>query len=203
MSDENDSPEEMAEELIDAIDDEAEGEEIDDGLTKREREIQKGRESERIKKAQELRKQLRKRQLGILKYKWPAAMLILGGLLSISSEFLQVMTRNEDVPPEVGFVNFVEAFQRTGGVIFLFPLIAGAFMIVLSYFAYSRPKWTWLALIPALMIAMSGGTVYFLITFAVTADPELTGDIYATGVPISMFIVAIVGLISIWMREKE
>lgn len=203
MSDENDSPEEMAEELIDAIDDEVETDEVDDGLTKKERDIQRSREQERVKKAQELRKQLRKRQLGILKYKWPAAMLILGGVLSISSEFLQVMTRSAAVPAEVGFYNFVEAFLRTGGVIFLFPLIAGAFMIILSYFAYSRPKWTWLALIPALMMAMSGGTVYFLITFAVTADPGLTGEIYATGVPISMFIVAIVGLISIWMREKE
>ena len=85
----------------------------------------------------------------------------------------------------------------------MFPLVAGAFMIILSYYAYTRPKWTWLALIPALMMLMSGGTVYFLITFAVTVDPTLTDHIYATGVPLSMFIVALVAFIAIWMRERE
>lgn len=201
MSDDTDRPEEMAEELVDAIDDEAD--DVADGLTKRERNIQRSREQERMKKAQELKKQLRKRQLGILKYRWPAAMLILGGVLAISSQFLEVMTRDEFVPPEVGFYNFLQAFQRTGGVAFLFPIIAGVFMILLSGFAYSIPKYTWLAVIPALMMLMAGGTVYFLVTFAVTADPDLTGHIYATGVPISMFISGLVALIAIWMREKE
>lgn len=203
MVDDKDSPEDMAEELIDAIDEEAEEDHVDDGLTKKEREIQTKRETEREKKARELRKQLRMRQLGILRYKWPALMLILGGLLSISSEFLQVMTRDEFVPPEVGFFNFFEAFFRTGGAIYLFPLIAGAFMIILSYFAYTTPKLTWLAIIPAILMAMSGGTVYFLITFAVTADPTLTDHIYGTGVPISMFIAALIAILAIWMRERE
>ncbi|TFF95043.1 DUF4126 domain-containing protein [Candidatus Thorarchaeota archaeon] len=201
MSDDTESPEEMAEELVDAIDEEVEEE--DDGFTKKEREIQTSREQERLKKAQELKKQLRKRQLGILKFRWPAAMLILGGLLAVSTQFLQVMTRDAVVPPEVGFYNFVEAFLRTGGVAFLFPAISGAFMIVLSYFSYRRAKYTWLAIIPALLMLMAGGTVYFLVTFAVTADPSLTDHIYATGVPISMFIVAVINFIAIWLREKE
>jgi ATP/ADP translocase len=204
MSDENGTSEEMAEELVDALDEGADVEDdVGDGLTQRERHIQSSRERERLKKAQELRKQLRKRQLGILKYKWPAVLLILAGILSISTEFLQIMTRDEAVPTEVGFYNFFEAFQKTLGAIYLFPLIAGGIMIILSYYAYTRPKWTWLALIPALMMLMSGGTVYFLITFAVTADPSLTDHIYATGVPLSMFIAALVAFIAIWMRERE
>ena len=94
-------------------------------------------------------------------------------------------------------------FDMTGGVIYMFPLVAGIFMIVLSYFSYTTPRTTWLAIIPAILMAMSGGTVYFLITFAVTADPTLTDHIYGTGVPISMFIAALIALLAIWMRERE
>ncbi|MFW9834566.1 MAG: hypothetical protein ACFFEK_11260 [Candidatus Thorarchaeota archaeon] len=202
MDEDSSNSEDMAEDLIDAIDDDAK-DETDDGLTKKEREIEISRESERQKKAHELRKQLRKRQLGLLTYKWPAIVLILGGIMAIITEFLDVMVRKPGVPPEVGFSNFVEALTRTGGVIYVFPLIAGVFMIILSYFAYSNPRATWLALIPAAMLGMSGGTVYFLITFAVTADPSLEGLLYASPVALSMIIAGVIALLAIAMKEKE
>jgi ABC-type multidrug transport system fused ATPase/permease subunit len=200
---ENNEPAEIAEELIDAVDEEAGPDEVRDGLTKGERQIETKRMSERERKAEELRKQLRKRSLGLLNYRWPAMLLIFSGIMSIMSNFLQVMTRLAGVPPEVGFNTFIDAYILSGGVIYLFPIIAGSFMIGLSYFSYTNPRATWLALIPALMLFMAGGTVYYLITFAVTAQPELTGLIYATGVPISMFIAGGIALIAIYMREKE
>ncbi len=203
MFDEDNDSEEMADELIDAIDEEADSDAAD-GLTKREREIEVSRESERQKKAQELKKQLRRRQLGLINYRWPAIVLILGGIMAIVSEFLSVMYRDPAViPPEVGFDTFPEAFMRVGGIIYLFPLISGIFMIALSYFAYSNPRATWLALIPALFLIMSGGTVYFLITLAVTAEPAYTGYIYATATPISMVIAGVVALLAIAMKEAE
>ena len=195
--------EDMAEDLIDAIDEEAEEDDVRDGLTKKEREIEVSREADRARKAQELKKQLRKRQLGMLTYRWPAATLILGGILAISTEFLQVMVREPLVPPDVGFDTFLEAFFLSGGIIYLFPLIAGAFMIGLSYFAYNKPRFTWLALIPAVMLGMAGGTTYFLITFAVTAQPELTGALYATFTPLSMIIAGVIALFAIALKEKE
>ena len=76
-------------------------------------------------------------------------------------------------------------------------------MIVLSYFAYSTPKYTWLALIPAMMLAWSGGTVLFLITFSVTAQPWLTNEIYASFGPYLMFVLTIVNIIAIIVREYE
>jgi hypothetical protein len=193
----------IAEKLVDAVDEEAETDRATDGLTKRERHIEKRRMSERERKAEELRKQLRKRNLGLLKYRWPAAMLVLTGIMAIMTNFLQVMTRLEGVPSEVGFNTFIDAFMRSGGAIYLFPVIAGSFMIILSYFSYTNPKATWLALIPAMMLFMAGGTVYYLVTFAVTAQPELTGLIYATGVPLSMFIAGGIALLAIYMKEKE
>jgi hypothetical protein len=202
MHEDNESSD-IAKELVDAIDEEAESDQATDGLTKRERHVEKRRMSERERKAEELRKQLRKRNLGLLNYRWPAAMLILAGIMAIMSNFLQVMTRLEGVPPEVGFNTFIDAYYLSGGVIYLFPVIAGSFMIVLSYFSYTTPKATWLALIPALMLFMAGATVYGLVTFAVTAQPELTGLIYATGVPVSMFIAGGIALLAIYMREKE
>jgi hypothetical protein len=200
---ENNESTDIAEKLVDAIDEETESNQARDGLTKNERKIETKRMSERERKAEELRKQLRKRNLGLLNYRWPASMLIFSGIMAIMSNFLQVMTRLAGVPPEVGFNTFIDAFVLSGGVIYLFPIIAGSFMIVLSYFSYNNPKATWLALIPALMLFMAGGTVYYLITFAVTAQPELTGLIYATGVPISMFIAGGIALLAIYMREKE
>jgi hypothetical protein len=202
MNEDNDSTE-IAEKLVNAIDEKAKPDEAKDGLTKRERHIESKRMSEREKKAEELRKQLRKRNLGLLNYRWPAMMLIFSGIMAIMSNFLQVMTRLEGVPPDVGFNTFLDALYLSGGAIYIFPIIAGAFMIVLSYFSYTNPRATWLALIPALMMFMAGGSVYFLITFAVSFQPELTGLIYATGVPISMFISGGIALLAIYMREKE
>lgn len=202
MNDDNESAE-MAEELIDAIDEDASPDDIRDGLTKRERQIESKRMSERERKAEELRKQLRRRSLGLLNYRWPAMMLIFSGIMAIMSNFLQVMTRLEGVPPDVGFNTFIDAFVLSGGSIYLFPLIAGSFMIILSFFSYTNPKATWLALIPAMMMFMAGGSVYFLVTFAVTFQPELTGLIYATGVPISMILSGGIDLLAIYMREKE
>ncbi|MDH4213346.1 MAG: hypothetical protein OEV85_05460 [Candidatus Thorarchaeota archaeon] len=202
MHEDNESTD-IAGELIDAIDEEAGPDEVRDGLTQRERQIESKRMSERERKAEELRKQLRRRSLGLLNYRWPAALLIFSGILAIMSNFLQVMTRLEGVPPEVGFNTFIDAFMLSGGVIYLFPIIAGLLMIILSYFSYTNPKATWLALIPALMLFMAGGSVYFLVTFAVSFQPELTGRIYATGVPLSMFIAGGIALIAVYMREKE
>jgi hypothetical protein len=139
----------------------------------------------------------------MLTYRWPAYVLILGGLLAITTEFLQVMVREPGVPPEVGFNTFIDALLRSGGIIYLFPIIGGVFMIVLSYFAYTNPRATWLALIPAAMLGMSGGTVYFLVTFAVTADPTLEGLIYASPTPISMIIAAAIALLAVALKEKE
>ena len=202
MNEENESTD-IAEELIDAVDEEAGPDDVRDGLTKRERQIESKRMSERERKAEELRKQLRKRSLGLLNYRWPAMMLVFSGIMAIMSNFLQVMTRLEGVPPDVGFNTFIDAFILSGGSIYLFPIIAGSFMIVLSFFSYRNPKATWLALIPAMMMFMAGGSVYFLVTFAVTFQPELTGLIYATGVPISMLLSGGIDLLAIYMREKE
>ena len=203
MFDEDYDSEEMADELIDAIDEEADSDAVD-GLTKREREIEVGRDSERQRKAQELKKQLRKRQLGLINYRWPALVLILGGIMAITSEFLKVMERDPVViPPEVGFDTFVEAFIRTGGIIYIFPVISGVFMIILSYFAYSNPRATWLAIIPALLLIMSGGIVYFLITLGVTAQPQYTGFIFATPVALTMLIAGVVALLAVAMKEAE
>jgi hypothetical protein len=203
MDEDSSNSEDMAEDLIDAIDDVSDEDDVGDGLTKKEREIDVSRETERQRKAQDLRKQLRRRQLGILTYRWPAFVLILGGFLAITTEFLQVMIREPGVPPEVGFNTFIDALLRSGGVIYLFPVIGGVFMIVLSYFAYKNPRATWLALIPAAMLAMAGGTVYFLVTFAVTADPTLEGLIYASPTPISMIIAAVIALLAVALKEKE
>ena len=79
MQDDKDSTE-MAEDLVDAIDDEAETPEVDDGLTKRERSIEVSRVKDREKKADELRKQLRKRNLGLLNYRS-------GGMAGVPAEW--------------------------------------------------------------------------------------------------------------------
>jgi len=199
----NEDSTKMAEDLVDAVDEEVEDKKPRDGLTKRERHIELSRVQEREKKAEELRKQLRKRDLGLLNYRWAAVLLLIGGILAFESNFMKVMTRTALVPPEVGFNTFIDAFSRTGGVIYLFPAIAGGIMVLLSYFAYSTPKYTWFALIPAMMLAMCAGTVLFLITFGVTAQPWLTGQIYATFAPYLMGILAVVNISAILVREYE
>jgi len=200
MTDKKDSTD-MAEDLVDAIDDDAGSN--DDGLTQRERRIESGRASEREKKADELKKQLRKRSLGMLNFRWSMYMLYLGGILAIITNFLPVMTRTGAVPAEIGFSTFIDAFTRTGGAIYLFPIVAGAIMIIIGYFAYTESKYTWVSLIPAIMLAMAGGTVYFLITFAVDNQPWLTSRIYANFIPLVMFIAASLNLLAIFLKEKE
>jgi hypothetical protein len=124
--------------------------------------------------------------------------------MAIISEFLTVMYRDPGViPPEVGFDTFLEAFSRTGGIIYIFPIIGGALMIILSYFAYSNPRATWLSLIPGMMIIMAGGTVFFLVTFAVTAQPTYVEYIYATPSTLTMIISGAVAFLAILMRERE
>ncbi len=204
MDEDGSNSEDMAEDLIDAIDDEDDSDSVDDGLTKNEREIEVSRESERQRKAQELKKQLRKRQLGMLTYRWPAVVLIFGGILAISTEFLQVMVREPGVPPEVGINTFFETvFLPGGGAFFLTPLISGIFMIALSYFSYRTPRATWLALIPAALLGMSGSYVFFLITFAVTFQPEFVGLLYATAAPLSMIVSGVIALLAVALKEKE
>ncbi|RDE12828.1 MAG: hypothetical protein C4K48_09480, partial [Candidatus Thorarchaeota archaeon] len=92
MREDEESPD-LAEELVDAVDEDAEIDQASDGLTIRERHIESKRMSERERKAEELRKQLRKRSLGLLTYRWPAMMLVFCGIMAIISNFLQVMTR--------------------------------------------------------------------------------------------------------------
>ncbi|MHA1137647.1 MAG: hypothetical protein ACTSSE_14285 [Candidatus Thorarchaeota archaeon] len=201
MTDEKDSNE-MAEDLVDAIDDEAGS--SDDGLTQRERRIESGRASERERKAEELRKQLRKRSLGMLNYRWAAGFLLIGGVIAIITNFVQAMTRGPlSIAADVGFNTYLDAFLMTGGAIYIFPIIAGAFMIILSYFAYTTPKYTWLALVPGIMLAMAGFTVYFLVSFAVVAQPELLDDLYAAFAPIFMIVAAAFNVIAIFLKEKE
>ena len=169
----------------------------DDGLTGRERAIEKTKQAERIRKAKELRKQLRKKELGLVKYRWPALVLWLGGALSIWSQFLVVMVH----PPGIGFDNFVDGFTRSGNLFFLFPVVAGIVTIACGVFAYSNPKATFVSLVPAMMMAMSGMNVYFLIDFALAVDPEV--QVSATGIPLTMLLTALISLLAILLRNKE
>ena len=191
-------PEGMAEEIADAVFEESE-EDVEDGLTRKEKEVEKKKEEERVRKARILRRQLRKRELGVLHYRWPAVMLIISGLLAIWTEFVAVMVH----PPEVGFDTYFEVVVSTGGLFFLFPVLAGIILIISGVIAYNNPRAPYLSVIPAMMMVMSGAMVYFLVSFAVTFDPNMEGQVYATGVPISMFIIAVTALLSIAMREKE
>ena len=188
----------MAEEIADAVFEESE-EDVEDGLTRKEKEVEKKKEEERVRKARILRRQLRKRELGVLHYRWPAVMLIISGLLAIWTEFVAVMVH----PPEVGFDTYFEVVVSTGGLFFLFPVLAGIILIISGVIAYNNPRAPYLSVIPAMMMVMSGAMVYFLVSFAVTFDPNMEGQVYATGVPITMFIIAVTSLLSIAMREKE
>ncbi|MEE8182072.1 MAG: hypothetical protein V3T87_02035 [Candidatus Thorarchaeota archaeon] len=191
-------PEGMAEEIADAVFEESE-EDAEDGLTRKERDVEKNKEEERARKARILKRQLRKRELGVLHYRWPAVILITSGLLAIWTQFVAVMVH----PPEVGFDTYFEVFVSSGGLFFLFPTLAGIILIISGVIAYNDPRAPYLSVIPAMMMVMAGAMVYFLVSFAVTADPNMEGHVFATGVPISMFIIAIAALLSIAMREKE
>ena len=191
-------PEDMAEEIANAVFEESE-EDVEDGLTQKEKEVENKKAEERARKARKLKRQLRKRELGVLHYRWPAAFLIISGLLAISTEFVAIMVH----PPGVGFDTYFEVFVSTGGLFFLFPALAGIILIISGVIAYNDPRAPYLSVIPAMMMVIAGAMVYFLVSFAVTVDPNLEGQVYATGVPITMFIIAITALFSIAMREKE
>ncbi len=196
--DSQDDASEMSDAIIDAVkEDRADSE---DALSKRERKVEMSKEEERIQKAKELKKQLRKRELGILRYRWPAAILIISGVFSIVSEFLDVWNNTQLF---YGFNTYWEAFLFSPNVFWLFPLICGCILILIGFFAYARPKFTFLAVIPAMMMTMAGALPYFLIDLVGIANPDAIGDIQATLVPIQMFIVAVLCLLAIAMREKE
>jgi hypothetical protein len=206
MSDDkqNEESADMAAEIVESVS--SEDKPTGDGLTKRERRIEKDKESERIRKARELKKQLRKRDLGLLRYRWPAAMLLISGILTIMTEFLDVMERPEN--SEIGFDNFFQfavdnlALGRMNYVVFfLFPLVAGIIMIVSAIIAYYNPKGPYLSILPAMMIAMTGVFVYYLVDVALIVDPD--AQISATAVPFAMIVYGIVALLSIGIREKE
>ncbi len=196
-SNNSDDSKEIAEEIVRAVDNE---EESDDGLTAREREIEKEKEAERVRRAKDLKKQLRKRELGLIHYRWPSAILIVSGILSIWTEFLVVMNQETRI---YGFDTFFDAMVSQGNVFFMFPLIAGITTIILGIFAYNDPRATYLSIIPGMLMLMSGAYVFFLVTFAVTADPDLVGQISATGTPLSMIIMGLAAMLSIALREKE
>ena len=190
-------PEDLAEEIAEAVFEESE-EDVEDGLTRKEKEVEKKAE-ERARKARKLKKQLRMRELGVLHYRWPAAILVISGLLAIWTEFLAVMVH----PPGVGFDTFFEVAMSAGGLFFLFPVLAGIILIVSGLIAYNDPRAPYISIIPAMMMVMAGANVYFWVTLAVTVDPNLEGQVFATGVPITMLIIGIVSLFSVSMREKE
>ncbi len=182
----------MAKDLIDSIE-----EDKDDGLTKRERSIEKTKEQERIEKARQLKKQLRKRELGILKYRWPLVVLVFSGLMALWTQFLQVMVR----PPDIGFDSFYTAFLRFGNPFYLIPTISAILMIVIGIISYRDSRGPYLALIPAMLMAMAGSLVYYLVSFALAFDPDAA--IAATGTPLSMIVIGITCLFAIAMRERE
>ena len=202
MKEEKDSVK-MTEDLVDAIGNES-GKQ-DDGLTKPERKIESSRIAEREKKAEELKKQLRKRSLGMLNYRWAAGSLMIGGIIAIITNFLPAMYRSMVVPSEVGFDTFWNGFMAWGGIYFIFPIISGVFMIILAYFAYSTPKYTFLSIIPAMMLTIAGTYVYFLVTFAVSVPGQeyLEGELYASFAPTLMIVSAVICLIAIFLRERD
>ncbi len=188
-------PEDMAEEIADAVFEESE----EDGLTRKEKEIENRKAEERARKARNLKRQLRKRELGVLHYRWPAAILIISGVLAIWTEFVAVMVH----PPGVGFDTFFDAFLSTGGIFFLFPALAGIILIISGAIAYNDPRAPYVSVIPAMMTVMAGANVYFWVTIAVTVDPNMEGLVLATGVPVTMIIAGVTALLSIALREKE
>lgn len=199
-----DEPQEMADAILDAVEEEQSSSDDVDALSKVEREVEADKEEERIRRAKELRKQLRKREIGLLYYRWPAAVLVLSGVLAIFTEFLPIWVQEEEV---FGFYTFWEGFIQAGSIFWLFPIASGAIMMILGYFAYARPKATFLAVIPAMLMAMAGSQVYFLVTAAYTAA-EIAGtpidfEFIATATPLQMIIVALLALLAIAIREKE
>jgi hypothetical protein len=210
MTDEEPTPDsqtdEMASEIIKAVRQEESATSKEEALSKAETEVEKGKERERIRKAKELRKQMRKREMGFLNYRWPAGVLLLSAVLAFFTEFLTIWVQEE---PVYGFYTFWEAFTTPSStsIFWLFPVISGILMIILAYFSYSRPRATYWAVIPAMLMAMAGSQVYFLVTAAYTAA-EIAGtpinfDFGVTGTPLEMVIIALLAILSIAVREKE
>lgn len=191
---------EMAEEIVSAVD-----ESEDDALTRSERDIERKKEIERVKKAKELKRQLRKRELGLLSYRWPALILIVAGILSIWTEFLDVMVHPEDL----GYDSFWQMFNLTtienGALYFIIPVIAGVLFIICGIIAYRDPRGAFAAILPSLMMIMAGANVYFQVTFLVTVAYELglEVELYATGAPLTMLLCGLLGFLALAMREKE
>ncbi len=205
MSPESDLPddaEEMADEIVNAVE---EQDETDDALTSAEREIERKKEIERVRKARELKRQLRKRELGLLSYRWPALILIVAGALSIWTEFLDVMVH----PDGLGYDSFWQMFNLRPEInvkfYFFIPVIAGALFILCGIVAYRDPRGAFTAILPSLMMIMVGANVYFQVTFLVTFAYESGLDVtlYATGAPLTMLICGLLGFLALAMREKE
>ncbi len=203
MNEENPEREEGASEMSDAIIDAVNEDQadFDDVFSRGERKVEKSKEEERIRKAKELKKQLRKRELGILRYRWPTAVLIITGIFSLMTQFLPVWVQ-DSVNPVYGFNTYLEGFLFNGNGFFLFPLISGIILIAIGFFAYARPRATYWAVGPAMMMAMAGSFVYLLIE-VVASVPDLQIEISATGTPLQMFVVAVLSLLAIALREKE
>ncbi|MFW9850769.1 MAG: hypothetical protein ACFFF4_16705 [Candidatus Thorarchaeota archaeon] len=195
MPENEDNAADMSDAIVDAVN--RDKEDSDDALSKRERKVEQTKEAERIRKAKELKKQLRKRELGILRYRWPAAILIISGVFSLLNQFLAIWIQDA-LDPAYGFNTYMEAFFFNGNVFFLFPIFSGILLILIGYFAYARPRATYWSLAPAMMMAMAGAFPYLLIDI-------VSGfvDIQATMVPIQMIFVAVLCLLAIAMREKE
>ena len=191
---------EMSDAIISAVKDDQNMSDDEDALSKGERRVELGKEEERILKAKQLKKELRKRELGILRYRWPTTVLVISGIFAIMTQFLAVWNQ---VSAFYVFNNYWEAFLFSANGFWLFPLISGIILIVIGFFAYTRPKATYFAVIPAMMMAMAGSMVYFLIELVAVGLPDFSNEIIATLAPIEMLVVAVLALLSIAIREKE
>lgn len=192
---------ELSESIVEAVEKDQSKATDEDTLSRREKKIESTKEQERIQKARALKKQLRKRELGILRYRWPAAVLIITGMFSIITQFLPVWVQDE-LEPAYGFNTYMEGFFFNGNVFFLFPVISGIILIAIGFFAYTRPKATYWAVAPAMMMAMAGSFVYLLIEVALSV-PGVEVVISATGTPLQMLVTVILSLLAIALREKE
>ncbi|MDF1539136.1 MAG: hypothetical protein P1Q69_09545 [Candidatus Thorarchaeota archaeon] len=199
-SERTDDAEDMSSAIVSAVEEEERKNDDEDALSRNERRVELTKEEERIQKAKQLKKELRKRELGILRYRWPTVVLFVSGIFAIITQFLAVWTQ---VSAFYGFNTYWEAFLFNTNIFWLFPMISGIILIVMAFFAYSRPKATYFGVVPAMMMAMAGSMPYFLIELVAVGIPDFANEIVATGTPIEMFVVAILALLAIAIREKE
>ncbi|MEM2142904.1 MAG: hypothetical protein QXS20_08750 [Candidatus Thorarchaeota archaeon] len=155
------------------------------------------RKLERERKKKELMARLKSKGLGPVHYRWAPSVLVMAGILAIWTNFLVVMEH----PPDVGFDTFWDAYNMTGNVFFLFPLLSGATMMVIAIFAYWEPRFTFLSLVPSAMLGMCTSTVYYLVSFALYADPS--SGVAATGTPIGMAMASLCSVLAIGLRDRE